>query len=223
MKVATLLGVVVVVALLSSCYSIEALFDWGPYEIERVTEDYELHTEENYRVGVGDYLDIQILAEDAQGMPIAPEDFRRTVQVLPDGSISYLYNDVTGELHVVGKTVAEIVRMFERQLVARSKLYMGARVSVIVASSLSSTFYVAGEVRNPGAYRLSQPTTITQAIIRAGWFSEFADRENIQIVRRDGDRETRYTFNYTDWERRPRATRYHDKMIRPNDIIVVPD
>ena len=150
MKVATLLGVVVAAALLSSCYSIEALFDGGPYEIERVTEEYKLYTEENYRIGVGDYLDIQILAEDDQGMPIAPEDFRRWVHVLPDGSISYLYNDITGEMIVVGKTTAEVTRMFQRQLVAGSKLYLGARVSVIVASSLSRSFYVAGEVRNPG-------------------------------------------------------------------------
>lgn len=223
MKVLTMLAALLAVAALSSCCSVVALFDGGPRMMERVTEPYELFTEEAYKVGVGDFLEISILSEDAQGMPIAPENFKRTVAVLNDGTISYLYNDVTGEVMAVGKSAGEIARVLQRQLVDKNKLYLGARVAVIVVSSASVAFHVAGEVRNPGPYRLTRPTTLTQAIIGAGWFTEFADRKHIQVIRREGDREIRFTFNYNDWERRPGRTRYNDIMLRPNDTVLVPD
>lgn len=223
MKVLTMPVALAAVLLLSSCYSVSALFDGGPHMTERVTEQYELFTEESYKIGVGDFLEISILAEDSQGNPIAPENFKRTVPVLNDGTISYLYNDVTGEVMAVGKTAGEVARVLQRQLVDKNKLYIGARVAVIVASSTSVTYYVAGEVRSPGSYRLNRPMTLTQAIIDAGWFTEFADRKNIQLIRREGDRETRFTFNYTDWERRPGRTKYHDMMLRPNDTVLVSD
>ncbi len=223
MKVATIFMSLCALGLLPSCHSVSALFDGGPYEMERMTEEYKLVTEEAYTVGVGDLLEISILSEGPQGNPIAPEDFRRRVPVLPDGRISFLYNDVTGDVVAAGKTAGEIAKILQRQLVEKSRVYLGAQVAVIIIGSASSSFYVAGEVRTPGQFGLSLPTTVTQAIVRAGWFTEFADKKNIQIVRREGDREIRYTFNYADWERRPRRTKYHDMLLRPNDIVVVPD
>jgi polysaccharide export outer membrane protein len=224
MKSLCLIAAVAALALmLSSCYEMGALVDGGPKMTVRQTEKFEPYTEESYKIGVGDFLEISIQAEDERGLPIAPDDFKRTVSVLPDGTVSYLYNDVTGEVMAVGKTATDVAKMLQRQLVDKNKLYIGARVSVLVASSSSSQYYVAGEVREPGVYRLTRTTTITQAIVTAGWFTEFADRRHIQLVRREGDKEIRYNFNYTDWERRPRGTDYNDITLKPNDTILVSD
>jgi polysaccharide export outer membrane protein len=216
MKTSAVLLAVVSLAFVTSCYG-------GPTYTERVTQKYELFTPESYKVGVGDVLEVTLVSQTETGEPTANRELVRSIRVLPDGTIDYLFNDVTGELMVAGKTAPEVARMLEKQIVEKNRLYSGAGVSVLILSSASSLYYVAGEVKTPGAFPLDQPVTVVQAIVRAGWFTEFADRKHIQIIRREGDREIRMTFNYTDYEQRPGRTKYDDIMLHPNDTVLVPD
>lgn len=223
MKRAIVILVVIAVAFTASCYRLEAMFDRGPVYTERVTQEFQLYTPESYKIGVGDVLEVTILAQNVNGEPTADRDLVRNIRVLPDGTVNYLYNAVTAEMMVAGKTAPEVAKLLEQQLVEKSSVVSDVHVSVNIVSSVSAIYYVAGEVKNPGAYSLDQPVTVIQAIVRAGWFTEFADRKHIQIVRREGDREIRMNFNYTDFEKRGGRTKYDDIMLHPNDTILVSD
>ena len=223
MKTLAVLLIAILPVLATSCYEAESWFDRGPTYTERVTQRYDLYTPESYKIGVSDVLEISITGETEVGTPTAERDLVRNVRVLPDGTVDYLFNDVTGNVVAAGKTASEVAEMLRKQIVDKNKLYSGIRVSVLVLNSVSSVYYVAGEVKNPGAYPLDQPITVVQAIVRAGWFTEFADRKRIQIIRREGDREIRMTFNYTDYAKRPGRTKYDDIMLHPSDTVVVSD
>jgi polysaccharide biosynthesis/export protein len=47
----------------------------------------------------------------------------------------------------------------------------------------SKNYYLQGEVYKPGKYPLVVPTTISQALINAGGFRDFANKKDIRIQR----------------------------------------
>jgi polysaccharide export outer membrane protein len=215
MKAAATILAAVLLAAATSCM--------GPTWTERKTQEYQLHTPESYKLGVGDVLEVTIITANERGVLESNKELVRNCRVLRDGTIDYLFNDVTGELLVVGKTAPEVAKMLQAQLVEKNKIYTGARVSAIVVSSASNVYYVAGEVKSPGIFMLEQPTTIMQALVRAGWFTEFADKKHIQVIRRDGDKEIRINFNFSDYIKHGRSTKYADIMLQPNDTVFVSD
>jgi polysaccharide export outer membrane protein len=223
MKTAAVLLAVVALACATSCYRVMGWFDRGPTYTTRTTEKFESFTPDAYMIGVGDALEITIIAPNERGEPTPARELVRNVKVLPDGTITYLFNQETGSIMVAGKTATEVAVMLQRQLIEKNNVYANATVSALVISSSSSVYYVAGEVRNPGAFNLDQPVTLVQAITRAGWFTEFASRRHIQVIRREGDKEIRFYFNFNDYEKNPYGTKYADFMLRPNDTVLVSD
>jgi len=81
-------------------------------------------------------------------------------------------------------------------------------------------FYVVGEVRSPNQYKLADNMTLFQAISLAGGLTEWADSENITIVRMvNGKQENfRYSFENGIAGRLPEWNIY----IHPGDTIYVP-
>lgn len=106
-----------------------------------------------YRVGPGDVLSIEI-AEN--------KNSHAKTKVMPDGM---LYYDVATGLNVKGKTIKEISRELSVKL---EKDYVKPVVSVNVEKADSQRFRVLGQVHNPGAYALTRPTNLIQAISMAG-------------------------------------------------------
>lgn len=108
---------------------------------------------EKYRIGPGDKLEIEMME--------FPETHMRCL-VLPDGM---LYFHTVNGIKVTGMTVDEVKAALEKSLAAD---YRSPQVAVILRDATASRAWVLGRLKKPGAYPLDTPTTIIEAIAKAG-------------------------------------------------------
>ncbi len=135
--------------------------------------------QEAYRVGIGDWLEIEITGIDGS---------RAETFVMPDGRVYY---DLAGGVDVDGLTIAEISDRLEEAL---SRDYSSPHVNVTLREVRSRRAWLLGRLNKPGLYPLNQPTTLLEGISLAGGLfasrfsgstEELADLEN-SFVLRDG-------------------------------------
>ncbi len=129
-----------------------------------------------YRVGMGDKLEIAVFGHD---------DLSKTVEVRSDGTINY---PLIGDVAVAGKSVAQIDADITERL-ARDYL-VEPQVSVDVRDYQSQWVTVLGEVRTPGRYVLRRDMRIIDLLAEAGGATKEAGSE-IYITRREADGGTR--------------------------------
>jgi len=132
-----------------------------------------------YRLGPGDKLNFALFGN--------PDLAKKDVPVSPDGSISFLQ---AKQVPAEGKTIDEL-RVAVRERLA--PYYRNPRVMVTPAELGSKRYTVLGEVRTNGSFPLTRPTTLLEALARAGGFQlgnlgddavPLADLERSFIVRR---------------------------------------
>jgi polysaccharide export outer membrane protein len=158
---------------------------------------------QTYVIGVEDLLAIHLWKE--------PEISRR-VPVRPDGKISLpLVNDVQAAGLTPSRLAEVLTEAFSRHMTE-------AEVAVIVEQVHSKKFYVMGEVSRPGAYPLTGPTTVLQALTTAGGFREFANTKKIQVLR--GVRQFRLHFDYGAVINGKKT--HQNVLLEPGDTVVVP-
>ncbi len=160
---------------------------------------------ETYRLNPGDQ--IQILVEDEP-------DLSGEVTVGPDGFIRLR---LIGSIQAVGLTVDELAAQIEkalRQYLREPKVI----VNIKQFTPLARRVYVMGAVKAPGAYPLPLvgPTTVFDAIMLAGGFSENADWERVRVFRRDGQM---LTVNLKNLQVGGVAS---EITVQPGDVIWVP-
>src|SRR5262249_21009020 len=80
----------------------------------------------------------------------------------------------------------------------------GARTGDRTAQSpYRPPIYMMGEVRKPGEYTLNPGSDFLDSLVLAGGFTERADLENIEIIRRMGGRKRVYTFSWDELQSAP--------------------
>jgi polysaccharide export outer membrane protein len=79
--------------------------------------------------------------------------------------------------------------------------------------------FLVGQVARPGAYPLAGNDTILQLLTRAGGLGIFAERSNVRVVRREGDKITEYIIDYDGIVK---GDLRQDILLRPGDRIIVP-
>jgi polysaccharide export outer membrane protein len=92
-------------------------------------------------------------------------------------------------------------------------------VTIRIEGIASSEVFLVGQVNKPGAYPLSGNDTLLQLITRAGGLTIFADRRDIRLVRRAGDKVTEYI---ADYDAIVAGDLKQDIILRPGDRIIVP-
>ena len=159
----------------------------------------------DYRIGVGDVLNIQVWKE---------VDLTRSVPVRPDGKISFPLLD---DLQAAGLTPVELKAV----LTERLKQYLSEpRVTVLVEEVNSYKVYVMGEVVTQGEKVLKNKTDLLQLISLAGGFTAFAKKKEIIIIRNNGKRDARISVNY---EKILSGKNPEQNLIlEPGDTVVVP-
>jgi polysaccharide biosynthesis/export protein len=133
----------------------------------------------NYQVGPTDVLNVNVWHEP---------DFSGPVTVHSDGKITL---KLVGDLQAGGKTPLEIQATIKEAL---AKYVKDPLVTVTVQEVLSKKYYMDGEITRPGEYSLASPTTILEAISKAGGLRDFANEKKIYVLR--GDK--RISFNYKE-------------------------
>jgi len=64
---------------------------------------------------------------------------------------------------------------------------------VNVIKVMSKNYYINGEVGRPGKYPLVVPTKVSQALVQAGGFKDFANKKDVRIQR--GAKTFHFNFN----------------------------
>ena len=132
----------------------------------------------------------------------------------PDGKISLpLLNDV----QAAGLTPEQL----RVQLTEVARKYVDTpEVTVVVKAINSRKVFITGQVAKPGPYPIAAPTTVMQLIATAGGVLEYADTQNIVILRTEGGKQVSYRFNYRDVVRRVNLNQNIE--LKPGDTVVVP-
>lgn len=130
-----------------------------------------------FRLGVGDMIEIEVLETG---------NTRRVCRVMPDGLIYY---DLLPGLPVAGLTLPELkIRLQD----ALADYYRSPQVALILRAVNSKRVWVLGRVNTSGLYALNQPTTLLEALARAGGLfssrfsgttEELADLKHSFVVR----------------------------------------
>ena len=158
---------------------------------------------DEYRLGPGDKLRVEVY-KDLQ--------LSQSLQVRPDGKITL---PLVGDFTAAGKTPIQL----RDELTKSLKEYVtNPVVTVIVVEALAAQVYVIGEVTNPQTLVMQGPMTVLQALAQVGGLREFADRDDIRILRKTPNGVQTIEFNYK------RAVKGESEAVflQPGDTVVVP-
>jgi polysaccharide export outer membrane protein len=154
-----------------------------------------------YKVGPEDILYVRVWHEP---------DFSGPVSVHNDGKFTL---PLVGDLQGGGLTPFQIEQNVSTAL---SKYIVKPIVTVIVQEVRSKRYYLDGEVVRPGEYPLVAPTTVLEAISKAGGMAGFANEKKIYVLR--GSK--RIPFNYKEVIRGKNMSQ--NIQLENDDHIVVP-
>lgn len=126
-----------------------------------------------YRINSGDALEIYVWGE---------ERLQRTVNVLPDGTIAF---PLVGQIRAQGLLPQQLEAQIRAGL---QDQYRGQVPQVTVSVTPTGLqFSVMGRVRSPGSYQPGRYVNVLEALSLAGGPNEFADLDNVVVIRKSGD------------------------------------
>ncbi len=129
---------------------------------------------DRYLLRVGDQLQIHISGSGIDEQLEMPVD--------ENGEITLRF---IGRIRAVGRSLSELEREIELEYTERQRIFR----EVFVRVNVPYTFYfIGGEVRQPGRYPLSGRVTLSQAIVAAGNFTEWARRDGRLTLVRNNER-----------------------------------
>ena len=159
----------------------------------------------NYVIGTDDLLAIVYWRD---------KEMSTDARVRPDGRISL---PLINEVMAAGLTPEEL----QKKITEESKRFMeDASITVVVREILSLRVFITGEVNKPGPYPITSATTVMQLISLAGGLREYANAKNIMIMRKEGDKQTSFKFNYKEVAAGKNLKQNVD--LKPGDTVVVP-
>lgn len=159
---------------------------------------------QDYRIGALDTLDISVFQEadvSAHG-------------VLVDAS-GLISMPLIGRVQAAGKTSTQLADMLAARLGER--FYVNPQVTVTVTSSVSQRVTIQGEVKQPGIYPISGPTTLLDTVALAKGESEDAALRQVVVVRYIDGKRTGAVFDLRGIRRGDAP----DPAIAPRDTIIV--
>jgi polysaccharide biosynthesis/export protein len=160
---------------------------------------------DDYIIGEEDVLTITIWKE---------HDLSGSLVVRPDGKITV---PLVGEVYVVGMKPVQLQTLLEEKL---KPFITVPQVSIAINQINSRKIYLIGQVVREGTFPINSSMTVLQVLSAAGGLRDFAKRKKIYILRKHGDQEIRFPFDY-DAAIHGR-NREENIEVQPGDTIVVP-
>ena len=156
-----------------------------------------------YRIAPLDQLRVDVFGE--------PELSLRDLTVDPDGAITV---PLAGRVEARGRTTEEL----RRDIAARLTRYLRQpQVAVNVTQFTSQKVTVEGSVRTPGVFQAVDQMTLMDAIALGQGVGDYAKRDEVVVLRRQGDQRFIARFDLTAIEQGQAA----DPAILPGDVVVV--
>lgn len=141
---------------------------FGHDQFRRISVNTNVPTPQNYVVGAGDQLVIDIYGESQKTL---------VHTISPEGTITV---SGVGPIHVSGLTVAAAQSKIKATV---GRHYQGSSVRLTLGKTRSIMVNVMGEVRNPGTYNMSSFSTVFHAISMAGGIKQLGTLRNIKVYR----------------------------------------
>lgn len=158
----------------------------------------------DYVIGPEDILTIVFWRE---------KDLSSDVVVRPDGRISL---PVLQDVAAAGLTPEQL----RESLTKTAERYVeDPNVTVVVKEINSRRVFITGQVAKPGPYNITSPMTVVQLIAFAGGLLEYADEENIAIMRTEKGAPVAYRFNYKEVSERKNLKQ--NIALQPGDTVIV--
>jgi polysaccharide export outer membrane protein len=156
-------------------------------------------------IGVDDVLIVKFWADtQLSGDALVRTDGRITLPLL-------------GDVVAIGHTPEQLGDVLEK---AASKFITDPDATVIVKEIRSRKVFVLGQgIARPGVVALNSDMNVLQLIATSGGLLEYADKENIVIIRTENGRERRIRFNYSDVVKGKNVQQ--NILLQPNDTILV--
>jgi polysaccharide export outer membrane protein len=147
--------------------------------VQDLPEQSRAAPEDLYRVDAGDLLDIKVYNE---------ERFSTKTRVRADGRITF---SMIGDVEVRGRTPAEVAKLLAQGL---QRFLNAAIITVAVEEARPISISVVGEAASPGVYNIQARSGVLQAIAQAGGLTEFADYDQIYVVRQSPPQRIRFSY-----------------------------
>lgn len=134
-----------------------------------------------YTINAGDQVEVYVWGEDR---------LQRSIRVLPDGTFSF---PLVGRVVAQGMLPEQIETAISNGLATQ---YRGSppQVTVSVSSPSGFIFSVIGRVRSPSTFTPGRYINLVEAITMAGGPDQFANLDNITIIRKKGSELTSIKF-----------------------------
>lgn len=125
----------------------------------------------NYRLSPGDEILVYVWGD---------ERLQRTMIVLPDGSFTF---PLVGRVVVQGMSTTDVEGVISKAL---TEQYNGQppQVTVSVQKPSGYSYSIIGRVRAPGTFTPMHYVTVLEALAAAGGPDEFANLDNVTIIRK---------------------------------------
>jgi len=158
-----------------------------------------------YTIGPDDLLSIVFWRD---------KDMSAEVVVRPDGKISLpLLNDVDA----AGLTPDQLRDQLSK---AASKYLEEPNATVVVKEIRSRKVFITGMVVKGGPFPLVGEMNVMQLIAMAGGLQEYADSQNIVVLRNENGQQQRLHFNYKDVVKGKDVKQ--NFALKPGDTVIVP-
>lgn len=155
---------------------------------------------DRYVLQAGDQLSIHITGSGLDEQLEMPVD--------ENGEITLRF---IGRIRAAGLSLSQLEREIELEYTERQRIFR----QVFARVNVPYTFYfVGGEVRQPGRYPITGRVTLSQAIVSAGNFTEWARRDGRMTLVRNNER---IVINFRDIVEDPSK----DIELRTGDVITV--
>jgi len=165
----------------------------------------EVEPPAGYVIGAGDVLGIKFWQQT---------ELSGDVVVRPDGKISVpLLNDV----QAAGQTPQQLSDHIRE---VAKRWVQDPNVTVIIRQINSRAVFITGRVVRAGRYPLNGSTSILQLIAMAGGLAEWADGENVMLMRSEQSGFVTRRFNYKDVVARKNLDQNIE--LQPGDTVIVP-
>jgi len=161
---------------------------------------------------VGDRLSVRVV-EDRQS-PVS-------LLVTDSGEVEV---PLIGRVLAKGKTCRQLAYAIKAPL-EREYYYKATVIIALDAAGLKSPgrVYITGQVHNQGPLDIppDETFTVSKAILRAGGFSDFANKRKVKLVRKKGNSTETIVVDVDLIVRKGRTDK--DPVVEPDDTIVVPE
>jgi protein involved in polysaccharide export with SLBB domain len=170
--------------------------------------------DDKHQLASGDQISVRIVED---------EEEPKALTVTDSGQLEVPY---IGRFQAVGKTCKQLAGQLKAALEKEYYYRATVIIAVNVMAKSRGRVYLVGPVHLPGPQEIpsDEVLTLSKAILRAGGFTDFADKKDVKVTRQAkvaGGKDETFTINVG--KVLEKGTTESDLPLEPGDLIYVPE